>query len=299
MRILVTGITGYVGRRLADALAARGYTVTGLARHPERARVPYPVHAVDLTLGAGLDDALAGVDVAYYLVHSMEGTVDYAAAELAGARRFAAAAAKAGVSRIVYMSVLTPATGAPSGHVRSRIAVEHALASGGAEVIVLRASIVIGAESRSFRFLLRLVERMPILPLPPWRDRRTRPIDERDLLDQLVAAATATTDRPIAVFDAVGPDEVTYQDLIERIRDHLMVARPTFPVPISLTAVAAPVAAAIAGEDLGLVAPLMQSLRSDLLPRTPDPHEITLGEPRYDLDAAIEHALRETDEIGD
>lgn len=299
MRILVTGITGYVGRRLADALAARGHTIVGLARHPERCHVPYPVHAVDLSDGAGVDDALAGVDVAYYLVHSMEGTVDYAAAELAAARRFASAAARAGVTRIVYMSVLTPASGKPSSHVRSRLAVERALTSAGAQVVVLRASIVIGAESRSFRFLLRLVERMPILPLPPWRNRRTRPIDERDLLDQLAAAATAPSDRPLAIFDAVGPDEVTYEELIQRIRDHLMVARPTIPVPVSLTAVTAPVAAAIAGEDLGLVAPLMQSLGNDLLPRTPDPHEITLTTPRHHLDAAIEHALRETDEIGE
>lgn len=297
MRILVTGITGYVGRRLADALTGAGHHVTGLARHPERSPMPYEVHAVDLTRGTGLDTALSGVDVAYYLVHSMEGTLDYAAAELAGARRFAAAAADAGVQRIVYMSVLTPATGQPSGHVQSRIAVEHALAAGGVEVVVLRASIVIGAESRSFRFLLRLVERMPVLPLPPWRDRRTRPIDERDLLAQLVDAASAPTTRPIAIFDAVGPDEVTYQELIEGIRDHLMIARPTLPFPLTLTSVAAPVAAAIAGEDLGLVAPLMQSLSSDLLPRTPDPHEITLAPPRYHLNAAIEHALRHTDEM--
>ncbi len=247
--------------------------------------------------GSGLGAALTGVDVAYYLVHSMEGTLDYAAAELSAARRFSTAAAEAGVRRIVYMSVLTPATGQPSGHVRSRIAVEQALGSADVEVVVLRASIVIGADSRSFRFLLRLVERMPLLPLPPWRNSRTRPIDERDLLTQLVDAATAPVDRPVTIHDAVGPDEVSYLELIERIRDHLMLARPTIPIPISLTAVAAPVAAAIAGEDLGLVAPLMQSLGSDLLPRTPNPHEITLSTPRHHLDAAIEHALRSSEQV--
>ncbi|MBO9534926.1 MAG: NAD(P)H-binding protein [Solirubrobacteraceae bacterium] len=299
MRILVTGITGYVGRLLADALTREGHDVVGLARHPERAPLPYPVRAVDLTDGRGLADAIDGADVAYYLVHSMEGTRDYAAAELAAARRFAVAAADAGVQRIVYMSVLTPAdAGRASGHVRSRVAVEKALAATDVPVVALRASIVIGTDSRSFRFLLRLVERMPVLLLPPWRSRRTCPIDERDLLAQLVDAATATLHAPLTVHDAAGPDEVSYQELIERIRDHLLIGRPVMPLPIALTGIAAPVAAAIAGEDLGLVAPLMQSLGTDLLPR-PDHQDIALRPPRHDLDAAIEHALRGADEVGD
>ncbi|MEH3053174.1 MAG: NAD(P)H-binding protein [Patulibacter minatonensis] len=301
MRFLVTGISGYVGHHLAAALSGDGHDVRGLARHPERVRGPWPTHAVDLsapTPGA-LAEALGGVDVAYFLVHSMEGTLDYAATELDAARRFAAAAADSGVRRIVYMSVLAPAAGRPSGHVRSRLAVEQALASSGIPVVVLRASIVIGTGSRSFRFLLRLVERLPVLLLPPWRDHRTRPIDERDLIRQLVDAATAPTDRPLAVFDSVGPDEVTYRELIEAIRDHLMVGRPTVPLPVALTSVAAPVAAAVAGEDLGLVAPLMQSLGSDLLPRSAADQGVALSPPRHHLDAAIEHALRGDDEIGD
>jgi uncharacterized protein YbjT (DUF2867 family) len=299
MRILVTGISGYVGRCLADALAGEGHEVRGLARHPERVTLPYEIHAVDLSLGHGLAAALDGIDVAYYLVHSMEGTLDYAAAELAAARRFASAASDAGVQRIVYMSVLTPAGDHVSAHVRSRVAVEQALAATSIPVVVLRASIVIGTGSRSFRFLLRLVERLPVLILPPWRSNRTRPIDERDLIHQLVEAATAPTDHHLAIFDAVGPEEVSYQELIVRIRDHLMVNRPLFRLPVSLTAIAAPVAAAVAGEDLGLVAPLMQSLGSNLLPRDPDPQEIALSAPRHRLDAAIEHALRGADEVSD
>jgi len=235
--------------------------------------------------------------VAYYLVHSMEGTLDYAAAELAAARTFARAASRAGVRRIVYMSVLTPSGDHQSAHVRSRVAVEHALADDGVPVVVLRASIVIGTDSRSFQFLVRLVERLPVLLLPPWRSRRTRPIDERDLIRQLVDAASAPTTHPLAIFDAAGPDEVSYRELIERLREQLMVGRPTIPFPVQWTALAAPVAAAVTGEDLGLVAPLMQSLSADLLPRDPDPKEIVLTPARYRLDAAIERALRGTDTI--
>ncbi|MDO9355690.1 MAG: NAD(P)H-binding protein [Solirubrobacteraceae bacterium] len=301
MRALITGISGYVGDLLADALPAAGHDVRGFARTPDHVRARVPVVQGDLNTGEGVHEALQDVDVAYYLVHSMEGRTDYVSEELAAAKRFAAEADDAGLRRIVYMSVLTPdkPESEYSTHVRSRLAVEHALASRGAEVVCLRASIVIGADSRSFRFLRHLVERMPVLPLPPWRHHRTSPIDERDLVRALVAAATAPVDQRLSIWDAVGPDVVTYQELISAIADHLLVGRPVLPFPLTVNALTAPVAAAIAGEDLGLVEPLIQSLGSDLLARPDAPREIDLPTPRHHLTAAIEHALRNGDTTSD
>jgi uncharacterized protein YbjT (DUF2867 family) len=151
---------------------------------------------------------------------------------------------------------------------------------------------VIGARSRSFRFLVRLVERLPVLAVPAWRTHRTRPIDERDMVELLARAATS--DRVCGeTFDVGGPDVVSYGELIDRIANLMLVSRPTIPFNrLTVTPIASRIAAAIAGEEHELVGPLMESLEQDLLPRDDRAAEL-LGVRLHSLDAAIEHALRE------
>ncbi len=186
-----------------------------------------------------------------------------------------------------------PADAAPSPHLASRLAVERTLLAAAPDAVALRASIVIGARSRSFRFLVRLIERMPLLALPGWRDHRTQPIDERDVIELLAAAGSAALPPDRRSLDVAGPDVVTYRELIERIRDLMLLDRPVVPLdaPAPLS-VASRVAAAIAGERHELVGPLMAGLGSDLLPRTGDAAEL-LGVRLHRLDAAIERALGE------
>ncbi len=299
--ILVTGASGYVGAALIPRLVGDGHRVRAFARSPERlAAAGVRVDDValgDAVTGDGLDAALDGVEVAYFLIHSMEtaaggGGDGFASRDRRAAELFADAAQRAGVRRVVYLGGLVPDARAASLHLASRLEVEETLLHATPEALALRASIVIGARSRSFRFLVRLVERVPVMPLPSWRDHRTRPIDGRDVLAYLTAAATSERISGPVSLDIAGPDEVSYGELIDRIRDALLVGRPPIRLGFSLTPVASRVAAAIAGEDHALIGPLMEGLDGDLLPRDDRAREL-LGVRLHRLDAAIERALRE------
>lgn len=302
VQILVTGVSGYVGAALAPRLLRDGHRVRGFARSAERvaaAGVALDDLVVgDATTGAGLERALDGVEVAYYLIHSMEGpaaTGDFADVERRQAARFAAAARAVGVRRIVYLGGLVPRDGTMSRHLASRLAVEEALLAAAPESVALRASIVVGARSRSFRFLVRLVERLPLLALPAWREHRTQPIDGRDVLEFLAAAATLDAAHAGRAWDIGGPDAMTYEQLIDGIAEAMLVERPKVGLNFALTPVASVVAAAVAGEDLGLIGPLMESLEHDLLPRHGGA-AAAFGVRLHRFRAAVERALREIEQ---
>jgi uncharacterized protein YbjT (DUF2867 family) len=298
MRILVTGITGAIGSRLAPRLVDAGHEVRALTRRRDGSLLTQLPAAVDLHIGdavsgIGLAEALDGVEVAFYLIHSMEpgSEQQFGVHERRGAENFAEAASAAGVRRIVYLGGLVPeATSSP--HLISRLAVERILLETLPDSVALRASIVIGARSRSFRFLVRLVERMPVMIIPAWGQHRTAPIDQRDVLTCLERAAS---DKRVGgrSLDLAGAEVVTYQQLIERIRDHLLLGRPAVRLPgLTLTPIASRVSAVIAGEQHALIGPLMAGLETDLLPR-PERALEALGVRPHRLDAAIERALRD------
>ena len=295
MRILLTGASGSIGAALAPALSEAGHELRGFGRNPSRVPATLPFVRGDAITGAGLDEALDGIDVAYFLIHSMEGggaRSGFEDNERRAAENFVAAAQRAGVRRAVYLGGLVPQQRAPSRHLGSRLEVERILLAGLPEAVALRASIVIGARSRSFRFLVHLVERMKVLALPPWREYRTQPIDVRDVRAFLVASATTPHAKDGLSLDIAGPDVLTYGQMIERIADLMLVRRPALNVGRNATPIVAPVAAALAGEEAGFIAPLMESLSSDLLPRD-DRAPGLLGVRLHGFDRAVERALRE------
>jgi uncharacterized protein YbjT (DUF2867 family) len=293
---LVTGATGYVGGRLVDRLLDEDRPVRALARDASRVAPRDGLEAAegDVVSGQGLEAALDGCHTAYYLVHSMEsaGAGDFAERDRRAAENFARAAVDAGVERVVYLGGLTPSDGPASPHIASRLEVEEILLESAPAATALRASILIGARSSSFRILVRLVERLRLLPMPVWRHNRTQPIAERDAIEYL--ARTPLVEQAAGrSLDICGPDVVSYGRMIELIAEEMGVGRMPFGFGASLTPPASAVVSALTDQPVELVRPLMESLERELLPRDAD-----VAARLYDIEPipfarAVERALAE------
>jgi uncharacterized protein YbjT (DUF2867 family) len=294
---LVIGATGYIGSRLLRRLASEGRTVRALARRPELVE-PLPgiePTAGDLLSGRGLGDALDGCHTAYYLVHSMEADAngaDFAYRDRRAARAFGRAATTVGLQRIVYLGGIVPAAGAASPHLRSRLEVERILLDAVPASTALRASIVIGAGSSSFRMLVRLVERLRVLPMPGWSQNNTQPIAEPDVI-QFLVRAPEVPEAAGRSLDVAGPDVLTYGEMIERIAEEMGVGRLPLGFGASLTPPASAIVAGVTGQPLELVRPLMESLETDLLPRDASETWRLFGIRPLPFERAVRRALRE------
>lgn len=219
---LVTGATGYVGGRLVPLLLDAGFRVRVLARHPERLRDVAWSDQVEIVTGdatdpAALAGALGSVDVAYFLLHSLQEGPHLETEERRIAQHFADAAAAAHVQRIVYLGGLAPQVpiAEMSAHMRSRVEVGRILRDSGVPTAELRASIIIGSGSASFEMLRYLTERLPAMVTPRWVRNPSQPIAIRDVLRYLLLAADLPADVNRA-FDIGGPAALTYQEMMQQ-----------------------------------------------------------------------------------
>ncbi len=256
MRFLVTGATGYIGGRLVPRLLARGHRVRVLARDPDRAAGAPWADAADLVRGDVLDPsslgpALAGVDVAYYLVHSMGSGGDFAERDRRAARAFAEAAREASC-HVIYLGGLVPVGRVASEHLASRAEVGKLLREG-CDATELRAGPVIGSGSASFEMVRYLTERLPLMVAPRWIRNPVQPIAVDDVLAYLVEAGEG---RPGSVLD-VGADVLTFRRMMEVYAEVRGLRRVILPVPV--------LAPRLAARWVGLVTPIPNRLAVPLI----------------------------------
>lgn len=279
-RCLVTGATGYIGGRLVPRLLGRGHPVRALARRPDKLadrpwRDRVEVARGDLGDADSLRDAFDGVDVVYYLVHSMGTSKDFVAAEAASARNVVAAARQAGVRRFVYLGGLHPSGAELSPHLRSRVAVGDILLDSGIETVVFQAGIVVGAGSASFEMMRHITNRLPAMTTPKWVHNKIQPIAIDDVLYYLAEAATA--EMPASrTWDIGGPDALEYGDAMQvyaqvaGLRPRIIIAIP-FLTPT------------IASLWIGLVTPMPPGLARPLI----ESLEVDAVMSEHDIDAVI------------
>ncbi|WP_405476526.1 SDR family oxidoreductase [Streptomyces canus] len=302
LRCLVTGATGYIGGRLVPELLSAGHRVRCLARSPDRLR-DHPwanraeVVAGDVTDAASVARALAGVDVAYYLVHAMSSGKGFEETDRRAALIFAEQARIAGVRRIVHLSGLTPA-GVPeqelSPHLRSRAEVARILLDSGVPTTVLRAAVVIGSGSASFEMLRYLTERLPVMITPSWVHTRIQPVAVRDVLRALVGSARMPSDVNRA-FDVGGPEVLTYRQMMLR---YAAVAglprRIILPVPVLTPGLSSHWVGLVTPVPASIARPLTESLRHEVVCHEDDIARHLSGPPGRPIgfDEAVRLALQ-------
>ena len=235
-RILVTGATGYVGGRLLADFERRNVAVRCFARRPDELR-RHAAPSTEIAAGDALDAtsvlrALAGIETAYYLIHSMGGE-NFAERDREAAGIFGAAASEAGVRRIVYLGGLggKGGGGGLSEHLESRRETGEILRQSGVPVIEFRASIVLGSGSLSFEIIRALVERLPVMICPRWVAVEAQPIAIEDVILYLAAAADLPPGAE-RIYEIGGPDRVTYGDLMREYAKQRGLKRILIPVPL-------------------------------------------------------------------
>lgn len=270
--ILLTGATGFIGRRLAIALEAAGYRVRSATRDPARARERDPSQtwvALDLDQPATIGPALAGCDAAFYLVHGMGPghAADYPERERAEATAFATAAAAANLRRIVYLGGVIPTTGT-SRHLASRERTGALLRAGATSAIELRAAMVIGAGSASWTMVRDLARRLPAMLLPRWLKNTSYPIAVEDVVAGLLAALEL--DEPGSkMFELPGAERVTHRDMLIRTAAAMGRKSLMLSVPVLTPRLSSYWIALVTRTDLAMAKELVEGVRFDLVPSGP------------------------------
>ncbi|HYJ07733.1 MAG TPA: NAD(P)H-binding protein, partial [Polyangiaceae bacterium] len=293
-RVLLTGATGFMGRRVFSALVDAGWDVVCASRdadersyrEPTRTWVRFDVHEPST-----VDDALQNIDAVLYLIHSMGQTGDFEIKERAAAETLLGAAETAKVKRIVYLGGVAP-TGEASKHLRSRILTGEILRGGGVPTIELRAGMIIGAGGQSWQMVRDLSARLPFMILPSWLQNHSQPVAVADVVFALVRSLELAP-AVRGVFDLPGPETLTGEELLKRVAA-LLGRRPyTLRVPLLTPRLSSYWLKVITRADFGIAQELVAGLTSDLVAQNQLFWSLTPERVPTALDVAALSALRE------
>ena len=292
MRVLVTGATGYIGGRLVPRLLAKGHLVRCLVRNPSRL-AGYSWPGVEIVPGdIGEPDApgqaLQGIDVAYYLVHSMSSGREFAERDRFMALAFGEKAARAGVRRIIYLGGLGDPEQVRSQHLVSRQEVGRCLAAGGVPTIEFRAAVIVGSGSASFEMIRHLIERLPLMIAPTWVNTVCQPIGVRSVLEYLVEAL----DHPTAegIYEIGGADILSYREMMLRYARIRGLRRFIISLPVPKPQFSGRWVDLVTPIPFSIAQPLVESLQTQMVVRD-DRARTTFGVKPTGYDAAVRLAL--------
>ncbi len=289
--VLVTGATGFIGRRLVPALVADGHTVRAMTRRPEQYDGPGEPVGADVMDPDSLAAALDGVDVAVYLVHSLDDP-DFERKDAEAARNFSKAAAAAGVRQIIYMGGLGADDADLSAHLRSRREVEGLLGQDGVPVTVLRAAIVVGHGGISWEITRQLVKNLPAMVVPKWVGTRTQPI----ALDDVIRYIAGVVDKEEAlgrVFEIGGTEQLTYLEMM-KVAAEAMNGRtiPIVEVPVLTPRLSSYWLALVTDVDATTGRNLIDSMSTEVVVTDTSIRDVVPGEP-LSYEESVRRALEE------
>ncbi|MGX6604962.1 NAD(P)H-binding protein [Micromonosporaceae bacterium Da 78-11] len=286
--VLVSGASGFIGSHVAERLVEQGYRVRAMTRHPQDYDGAGEPVAADVSDAASLTAAFDGVDVAYYLVHSL-GSDDFERRDAAAAGNFAAAAAAAHLERVVYLGGLGATGGDLSPHLRSRRAVEKILRAGPVPVTVLRAAVVIGHGNISWEMTRELAGRLPMMVSPRWVDTRTQPIALPDAVRYLTGVLEPAEARG-QTYEIGGPEVLRYLDMLQRAAKVMGKRLPNITVPLLTPRLSSAWLALVTDVDTATARNLVDSMTTEVIVHERTIEDLVPG-PTIGYDESVRLAL--------
>lgn len=267
--VLVTGASGYIGGRLIPELLSRGYRVRVMVRgqSPEYQEL-WPSAELAVADARSIDDlrgALEGVHTAYYLIHSLLlGRKEFEAADVQAAINFRKAAEAQGVKRIIYLGGLGDMRTKLSSHLRGRMRVAEELRQGSTPVTILRAAIIIGSGSASYEIIKHLMNRLLVVPVPPWARNRCQPIAVRDVIKYLVGVLEIPETAGKS-FDIGGSDVLTYEAMLRMHAEVLFKKRIFLRMPWASIRLYSYLASMLTPIPAAITESLMEGLKNEVV----------------------------------